>query len=156
MSHMPLCEAPSVPVTPARSSTNVTPHLCRATSIRTWSKAPVEEGRVHGEDGMQSAGRQARRGHGAVLLRDADVVHPFGEDLGELVEADRLEGIAAVMATTSLRSWPSLTISSPKTEVQSAPEEAIGRPVSGWILPTAWKRSASSCRAGWCAAALSG
>ncbi|MER5823229.1 hypothetical protein ABT086_13405, partial [Streptomyces mirabilis] len=27
----------------------------------------------HGEDGVQSAGRQARRGHGAVLLRDAVV-----------------------------------------------------------------------------------
>ena len=39
MSHMPLWLAPSSPVTPARSSTKVTPHLCSATSISTWSKA---------------------------------------------------------------------------------------------------------------------
>ena len=39
MSHMPLWLAPSVPVTPARSSTKVTPHWCSATSISTWSKA---------------------------------------------------------------------------------------------------------------------
>ncbi len=43
MSHMPLWEAPSVPVMPARSSTKVTPHLCRATSIRTWSKARLRK-----------------------------------------------------------------------------------------------------------------
>ncbi len=43
MSHMPLCEAPSVPVTPARSRTKVTPHLCRATSISTWSKARLRK-----------------------------------------------------------------------------------------------------------------
>ena len=36
---MPLWLAPSSPVTPARSSTKVTPHLCSATSISTWSKA---------------------------------------------------------------------------------------------------------------------
>ena len=39
MSHMPLWLAPSSPVTPDRSSTKVTPHLCSATSISTWSKA---------------------------------------------------------------------------------------------------------------------
>ena len=38
-SHMPLWLAPSLPVTPARSSTKVTPALCRAQSMRTWSKA---------------------------------------------------------------------------------------------------------------------
>ena len=43
MSHMPLWEAPSVPVMPARSRTKVTPHLCRATSIRTWSKARLRK-----------------------------------------------------------------------------------------------------------------
>ncbi|CAM5403459.1 hypothetical protein SVIOM74S_09001 [Streptomyces violarus] len=43
MSHMPLWEAPSTPVTPARSSTKVTPHLCRATSIRSWSKARLRK-----------------------------------------------------------------------------------------------------------------
>ena len=36
---MPLWLAPSVPVTPERSSTKVTPQRCRATSISTWSKA---------------------------------------------------------------------------------------------------------------------
>src|SRR6266568_1935989 len=38
-SHMPWWLAPSGPVTPARSSTNVTGSLCIATSSRTWSKA---------------------------------------------------------------------------------------------------------------------
>ena len=31
-SHIPLCDGPSSPVTPALSNTNVTPALCRATS----------------------------------------------------------------------------------------------------------------------------
>ena len=31
-SHIPLCEGPSSPVTPARSKTKVTPALCSATS----------------------------------------------------------------------------------------------------------------------------
>ena len=39
MSHMPLWLAPSEPVSPARSSTNVTPALCSATSMSTWSNA---------------------------------------------------------------------------------------------------------------------
>ena len=39
MSHMPLCEAPSVPVIPARSSTKVTPARCSAQSMSSWSKA---------------------------------------------------------------------------------------------------------------------
>ena len=43
MSHMPLWLAPSSPVTPARSSTNVTPHRCSATSISTWSKARLRK-----------------------------------------------------------------------------------------------------------------
>ncbi len=43
MSHMPLWLGPSVPVTPARSRTKVTPHLCRATSISTWSKARLRK-----------------------------------------------------------------------------------------------------------------
>ena len=51
----------------------------------------VEEGGVDGEDGVQSAGGEARRGDGGVLLGDADVVDPVGEGLGELLQADRLE-----------------------------------------------------------------
>ena len=43
MSHMPLWLAPSSPVTPARSSTKVTPHRCSATSISTWSKARLRK-----------------------------------------------------------------------------------------------------------------
>jgi hypothetical protein len=38
-SHMPLCDGPSLPVTPARSSTRVTPLPCSATSISSWSNA---------------------------------------------------------------------------------------------------------------------
>ena len=49
----------------------------------------VEEGGVDGEDGVQSAGGQARRGDRAVLLGDADVVDPVGERLGELVAGRR-------------------------------------------------------------------
>ena len=36
---MPLWLAPSSPVTPARSSTNVTGSRCSATSISAWSNA---------------------------------------------------------------------------------------------------------------------
>ena len=43
MSHMPLWLAPSLPVTPARSATKVTPALCSAASIRTWSKARLRK-----------------------------------------------------------------------------------------------------------------
>ena len=43
MSHMPLWLAPSSPVTPDRSSTNVTPHRCSAQSISTWSKARLRK-----------------------------------------------------------------------------------------------------------------
>jgi hypothetical protein len=38
-SHMPLWLGPSGPVTPARSSTNVTGCFNRATSMSSWSKA---------------------------------------------------------------------------------------------------------------------
>ncbi len=51
----------------------------------------VEEGGVDGEDGVQAAGGQARRGDRAVLLGDADVVHAVREGLGEPVQADGLE-----------------------------------------------------------------
>ena len=51
----------------------------------------VEEGGVDREDRVQPAGGQARRGDGAVLLGDADVVDPVGERLGELVRPTGLE-----------------------------------------------------------------
>ena len=57
--------------------------------------------------------------------------------------------IAAVRATTSSRSAPMRTISSPKTDVQEgAPGGVTGAQVSGSITPTVWKWSASSSRAG--------
>ena len=40
---MPWWLAPSSPVTPARSSTSVTPALCSATSISNWSKARLRK-----------------------------------------------------------------------------------------------------------------
>ena len=43
MSHMPLCEAPSVPVIPARSSTNVTPARWSAQSMSSWSNARLRK-----------------------------------------------------------------------------------------------------------------
>ena len=56
--------------------------------------------------------------------------------------------IAAVIATTSDLRRPIWTISSAKTLVQPKRDGATGSPVSGWIFPTAWKRSATSCSAG--------
>jgi hypothetical protein len=40
---MPLCDAPSSPVTPARSSTIVTGWPCRATSMSSWSNARLRK-----------------------------------------------------------------------------------------------------------------
>src|SRR3954447_13044831 len=51
----------------------------------------VEEGGVDGEDGVQAAGREARRRYGRVLLGDADVVDAPREGVRELLQADRLE-----------------------------------------------------------------
>ncbi len=57
--------------------------------------------------------------------------------------------MAAVIATTSSRSSPILTISSPNTEVQDGPPEgASGSQVSGSITPMVWKWSSSWARAG--------
>jgi hypothetical protein len=57
--------------------------------------------------------------------------------------------MAAVIATTSSRSSPMRTISSPNTEVQDGPlDGASGSQVSGSITPTVWKRSSSCARAG--------
>ena len=43
MSHIPLWEGPSLPVTPARSRMNVTPAWCSAQSMSTWSKARLRK-----------------------------------------------------------------------------------------------------------------
>lgn len=51
----------------------------------------VEEGGVDREDRVESAGGEAGRGGGAVLLGDADVVDPVREGGLELAEADGLE-----------------------------------------------------------------
>ena len=56
--------------------------------------------------------------------------------------------IAAVIATTSGRSSPMRTSSSAKAPVQDGPPALIGLPVSGSMMPTPWKRSASSFSAG--------
>ena len=61
---------------------------------------------------------------------------------------EALNNIAAVMATTSGRRRPMRTSSSANTLVHSNLDGATGSPVSGWILPTAWNRSATSCSAG--------
>ena len=42
-SHMPLCDGPSLPVTPARSSTSVTAWRCSATSMSSWSNARLRK-----------------------------------------------------------------------------------------------------------------
>ncbi len=57
--------------------------------------------------------------------------------------------MAAVIATTSSRSSPILTISSPNTEVQEGPPAGeSGAQVSGSMTPTVWKWSSSWARAG--------
>ena len=56
--------------------------------------------------------------------------------------------IAAVTPTTSSRSRATRRISSAKTAVHPKRWGAIGNPVSGWIRPTAWNRSAMSSSAG--------
>ena len=43
MSHIPWWLAPSGPVTPERSRTKVTPALCIAQSMRSWSKARLRK-----------------------------------------------------------------------------------------------------------------
>ena len=58
--------------------------------------------------------------------------------------------MAAVIATTSLRSPPIFTNSSEKTEVQLFTDLFTGSPVSGSTTPTAWNFSASSLTAGAC------
>ncbi len=50
--------------------------------------------------------------------------------------------IAAVMATTSLRSAPISTSSSANTFVHDVPDAASGWPVSGSMTPMPWKWSA--------------
>jgi len=57
--------------------------------------------------------------------------------------------IAAVMATRSSRWRASFSTSSENTDVQPNRAGTTGSPVSGWMTPTAWKRSAMSSRAGW-------
>ena len=78
----------------------------------------VEERRVDRDDRVQPAEGHPGGGRRGVLLGDADVEHPLGERLGEGRRARPGASIAAVMPTTSGRSWPMATISSPKTDVQ--------------------------------------
>ena len=79
MSHMPLCEAPSLPVTPARSSTKVTPAPVQRAVHEQLVEGPVEEGGVDGDDRVQPAEGQAGGHRHRVLLGDADVEDPVGE-----------------------------------------------------------------------------
>lgn len=148
MSHMPLWEAPSTPVTPARSRTNVTPQRCRATSIRSWSKARFRKVAYTATTGCSPpVARPAAEtvaccsaiptSHTRSGKRAANFPRPTGCSM------------AAVIATTSSRSSPIATISSPNTEVQEGPlDGASGSQVRGSITPTVWKWSSSWARAG--------
>ena len=100
---MPLWLAPSSPVTPARSSTNVTGSRCSADVHQHLVERPVQERGVDADDRVQAAHRHARRRRHGVLLGDADVEDAVREGLRERGEPDRMH-IAAVIATMSGRS----------------------------------------------------
>jgi hypothetical protein len=125
-SHMPLCDRPSLPVTPARSSTNVTrqpvqrdvhEHLVEGAVEETWRR------RTPPGAGRPWPGRP--RGH-RVLLGDADVVDPVretGRRTGRPVGCS----MAAVTATTSGRSQRWRASSSPSTSVHEDADLPGGR-----------------------------
>ncbi len=110
---------------------------------------PVEEGRVDRDHRVQAAGGQARRGDRGVLLGDADVVDPVGEGARRTCQADRAGHRRGDGDDVLAARLPSSSISSAKTEVQSAPEAAIGS--AGVEVDRAdcrGSRSVSSCVGG--------
>ena len=123
---MPWWLAPSGPVTPARSSTKVTPARCSATSMSDLVEGAVEERGVHGDDRVQPGEGEAGRAGDRVLLGDADVEDPVGELGGEAVQTGgdhhrRGDGDDVVAAAAD----PS-TSSSANSEVHERPRAGTG------------------------------
>ena len=146
MSHMPLWLAPSVPVTPERSSTKVTPQLVQRDVHQHLVEGAVEERRVDRDDRVHAAHRQAGGAGDGVLLGDADVEDALGVRRGEAVEPDRVEHRGGD-ADDVRRSCPSATISSEKKSVQMRPAGRAS-PVSTSNAPIWWNWSVSLRSAG--------
>ena len=141
MSHMPLWLAPSSPVTPARSSTNVTPHWCSATSISTWSKARLRNVAYSATTGcipaMASPAADVTACCSAMptsKVRSGNIDWNLSSPTGCI--------IAAVIATTSGRRSPRWTISSANTSVQIR-SLGFSTPLSTSNGPGLWNWSAS-------------
>ena len=147
MSHTPLWEGPSAPVTPARSSTKVTGARCRATSMRTWSKARLRKVAYRATTGWApSYAIPAAQAAASCSAIPTSMTRPGNASCSGPRPTGRI--MAAVTPTTSSRSRAMRTISSANTLVHPNRAGATGSPVSGWIGPTAWKRSAMSSSAG--------
>jgi hypothetical protein len=100
MSHMPLCEAPSSPVTPARSSTKVTGSRCSATSSNTWSKARFRKVAYTATTGCNPPEANPAAEVTACCSAMPTSKHRSG-NRSRNGSRPVLSGIAAVMATTS-------------------------------------------------------
>jgi hypothetical protein len=136
MSHMPLCDAPSTPVTPARSSTKVTPQRCSATSISSWSKARFRKVAYTATTGCRPP-VASPAADTAACCSAIPTSHTRSGNLSANFARPTGCSMAAVIATTSSRASPIRTISSPNTEVQEGPlDGARGSQVSGSITPT--------------------
>ncbi len=144
---MPLCEGPSLPVTPARSSTRVTAWPCRATSISSWSKA-----RLRNVEYTATTGCNPPRASPAAAVSACCSAMPTSRQRSGNAAANGARpvgpSIAAVIATTSGRREPSATISVANTLVQPIEGGPVGSPVSGSKAAGLCICSASSFSAG--------
>ena len=139
---MPLCDAPSSPVTPARSITKIDRQLVQRHVHEHLIEGPVQEGRVDRHDRPQPTHRQAGGGGNGVLLGDPDIEDAFGPALGEGASPTG-SSIDAVMATTSSRRSRRCAASARRKLRSTMRPTAIetGRPVRGSLIPTLCIRS---------------
>ena len=91
MSHMPLCEAPSVAGDPGPVEHDGDRLAVQRDVHQQLVEGPVEERRVDRDDRVQPGHRQAGGRGQRVLLGDADVEGPLGEPLGEGGQAGRVQ-----------------------------------------------------------------
>ena len=147
MSHIPLCDAPSLPVTPARSRTKVMPAWCSAASMSSWSKARLRKVAYTATTGCRPANASP-----LAMVTACCSAMPTSNTRSGWTAANPSSptgmSMAAVRATRSGRSEPRATISSLNSSVQMRPLTSNGSPVSGLNLPTPWNWSASSLMAG--------
>ena len=112
MSHMPLCEAPSVAGDAGPVEHDGHRQPVQRDVHQQLVERPVEERRVDRDDRVHAAHRQAGGRGQRVLLGDADVEGPLGERARRTAASPVGCSIAAVIATTSGRSAPIRTSSS--------------------------------------------